>query len=50
MDISLSLERAKERRLLNGIVIHPTDNVVPNFESLKLIVESAGGKVWFLHA
>ena len=45
MNLSLSLERASQRKLLNGIAIHSTRNVVPNFENLKLIVECAGGKV-----
>ncbi len=45
MSIALSLQRASERKLLNGIVLFSTKNVIPNFENLKLIIECAGGKV-----
>ena len=45
LNIRLSLERASERKLLNNIAIHATRNVMPSYESLKLIVECAGGMV-----
>ena len=48
MSIALSLQRASERKLFNGIAVFSTKNVIPNFENLKLIVECAGGKVSFV--
>ena len=45
MTISVSLRRAKENKLLNGLSFYSTQNVVPPFESLHRIVESAGGEV-----
>ena len=45
MTISHSLRRAKEKKLLNGLCFYSTQNVVPSFDSLQRIVESAGGEV-----
>uniref|UniRef100_A0A1X7V386 PAX-interacting protein 1 n=1 Tax=Amphimedon queenslandica TaxID=400682 RepID=A0A1X7V386_AMPQE len=45
MTISLSLGRAKEKKLLSGLCFYSTQNVVPSFQSLQSIVESAGGEL-----
>lgn len=45
MRIDTSLERARERKLLEGLHIYSTPNVTPPYDSMNKIVESAGGKV-----
>ena len=40
-----SLKRAKEKKLLSGYRIYMTPGVEPNFSTMQLIVEAAGGRM-----